>query len=74
MRWARPDDEIGAIGIMDLLDEAGVGDRDAWPVVEMGGEVVWVPGVRRIGWESGGETGYLSLVASEESVWGTSTR
>ncbi len=71
MRWARPEDVIGSTTVDHLLEAAGVAPSDRWPVVEMGGEVVWVPGVRRVGWESRPETGYLSLVASEESVWGT---
>ncbi len=74
MRWAGPGDRLGRLEVADLLAGAGLESSDRWPVVALGGRIVWIPGVRRAGWERRSETGYLSLIASEESVWGTSTR
>jgi tRNA(Ile)-lysidine synthase len=53
-RW-RAGDRLAASGghgprrVKRYLTEAGVAgsDRAGWPVVEQGGEIVWIPGVRR---------------------------
>ena len=53
-RW-RAGDRLAASGahgarrVKRYLTEAGVigSDRAGWPVVEQGGKIVWIPGVRR---------------------------
>lgn len=54
----------------DVLAESGVpaAARRAWPVVEVGGEVVWLPGVRRArsGWVRPATRRYLWAVATRE--------
>jgi tRNA(Ile)-lysidine synthase len=53
-RW-RAGDRLAPSGaqgprrVKRYLTEAGVtgGDREGWPVVEQGGKIVWIPGVRR---------------------------
>jgi tRNA(Ile)-lysidine synthase len=44
-----PSGAHGARRVKRYLTEAGVtgSDRVGWPVVEQGGEIVWIPGVRR---------------------------
>ena len=78
VRAARPGDRIGIGGgskpVSEALAEAGIppGERPGWPVVEIDGQVVWIPGVRRAGWRPEGGDGYFSAVAFEESEWRTS--
>lgn len=70
VRGATRDDRIAVPGgrkrVFDALGEGGVrgADRERWPVVTLGAEVVWVPGVRRVGWRPGDGERYLCAVAS----------
>ncbi len=54
----------------DVLAESGVpaAGRRGWPVVEVGGEVVWLPGVRRArsGWVRPATRRYLWAIATRE--------
>jgi tRNA(Ile)-lysidine synthetase-like protein len=64
----------GSKEVRRALAEAGVppGERGAWPVVEAGGEVVWIPGVRRApGWPGPDGDRYLSASVEEETEWRT---
>jgi tRNA(Ile)-lysidine synthase len=55
VRCWRPGDRLGAVGgraarrVKRYLSDAGVrgSERDGWPVVTVGDEIVWIPGVRR---------------------------
>ncbi len=57
--------------VESLLSGARIGGsrRSTWPVVRRGGEVVWIPGVRRVGWPPAGEARYLCVLATEENGW-----
>jgi tRNA(Ile)-lysidine synthase TilS/MesJ len=41
----------------------------SWPVVDLEGRLVWIPGVSRFRWENVGGDRYLCAVAEEESDW-----
>ena len=60
----------GSKAISDVLAEAkiGGGRRAGWPVVEVAGVIVWVPGVRRadVGWVGTATRRYLCLGAVQE--------
>ncbi len=74
VRPPRPGDRIpihgGSKAVTRVLAEAGVptAERLAWPVVECGGAVLWVPGVRRgaVGWVQATTTRYLWVSAARE--------
>lgn len=64
----------GSKEVRRALAEGGIplGERAAWPVVEAGGEVVWIPGVRRApGWPRPESGRYLSASVEEETEWTT---
>jgi tRNA(Ile)-lysidine synthase len=58
---------------IDALAERGVPteDRQTWPVLEVNGDVVWLPGVRRAhtGWVEDGAGRYLVVSAQREVRW-----
>lgn len=72
VRSPMPGDRIAVAGghkrVADALAEAAIQrqDRRRWPVVEVAGEIVWIPGVRRLGWQSTGRGRYLCAVATVE--------
>ena len=57
----------------DALSEARipVEERDGWPVLEVGGRVVWIPGVRRAyaGWVNDDTMGHVVASAAREETW-----
>lgn len=63
----------GGKRVADALSEARVprGERAAWPVLALGGEVVWVPGVRRAyrGWVEEDTMGHVLVEATREDRW-----
>ncbi|MGH8874188.1 MAG: tRNA lysidine(34) synthetase TilS, partial [Acidimicrobiia bacterium] len=77
LRAAGRRDQVTVLGgskqVVDALAEAGVPaeERTSWPVVAVGEEVLWVPGVRRArsGWVTGDTLRYLFLSAEREPAW-----
>ena len=77
VRSAHPDDRIamrrGRKRVMDALAEAGIAaaDRSAWPLLELDGEVLWVPGVRRAysGWVTADTMSYVEMSGTREARW-----
>lgn len=77
VRAAQGDDHValraGRKRVREALAEAGVPvpERRAWPVLEVGGDVLWVPGVRRAddGWVSADTGRYLVVSARREGRW-----
>ena len=77
VRRVRDEDRIAVAGgskrVADALSEARVplAERAGWPVLAMGGEVVWVPGVRRAyrGWVDEDTMGYVLVEATMEERW-----
>ena len=77
IRSARDDDRIvlpkGHKRVADAWPEARIppSDRPGWPVLEVAGEVVWIPGVRRAyrGWVGSDTLGYVSVSAISEDQW-----
>ena len=77
VRASRADDRMalrsGHKRVREALAEAGVpaSERAAWPVLEVGGDVLWVPGVRRAdaGWVSADTGRYLVVSARREGRW-----
>ena len=77
VRLAEADDRIalarGGKRVADALSEARIprAERPAWPVLAVGGEVVWVPGVRRAyrGWVNEDTMGYVLVEAMREDGW-----
>lgn len=61
----------GSKTVFEALREGGVAAtrRESFPVVLMDGEVIWIPGVRRVGWPRPTQSRYLSTFASEETEW-----
>ena len=63
----------GGKRVADALSEARVpkAERAGWPVLAIGGEVVWVPGVRRAyrGWVDEDTMGYVLVEATREERW-----
>lgn len=59
--------------VQDAMAEAGVAvaDRPGWPLLEVGGRVVWIPGVRRAytGWVTADTMSYVLISASREAAW-----
>lgn len=59
--------------VPDAMAEAGIAaaDRPAWPLLEVGGRVVWVPGVRRAyeGWVTADTIEYVLISATREAKW-----
>lgn len=74
VRASGPGDRIrihrGTKAVSEAFAEAGVApeERPARPVVECGGVIVWIPGVRRAdtGWVDGTTTRYLWVSATRE--------
>lgn len=77
IRAAAPDDRIamrrGRKRVFDALAEAGVPppDRAGRPVLEAGGRVVWIPGVRRAytGWAAGDTVCCIEVSTVQEEQW-----
>ena len=77
IRAAAADDRLAAGDghktARQALSEAGVPAplRSRWPVLEVGGRAVWVPGARRAdyGWVGEGDDGYLEVRAVREEQW-----
>lgn len=75
VRASRAGDRIdigtGSKPVREALAEAGVPPerRDGWPVVEVDGVVVWIPGVRRAPFVGPPPERYLCAVAWEEPAW-----
>ena len=77
VRAVGDDDRIamarGGKRVADALSEARIprAERAAWPVLAVGGEVVWVPGVRRAyrGWIGEDTMGYVLVEATREDRW-----
>lgn len=74
VRSSTPGDRIAVAGghkrVADALAEAAIQreDRRRWPVVEVAGEIVWIPGVRRLSWQSGDRDRYLCAVATVDEL------
>ncbi len=76
VRRVRAGDRIalghGSKRVLDALAEAGVPpwERPGWPVLETGGRILWIPGVRRAAGSLREDAdGYLSVIVSEEERW-----
>lgn len=77
IRPASPDDRIamrrGRKRVFDALAESGIPPRAraGRPVLEAGGQVVWIPGVRRAytGWAAGNTVCYVEVSAVREEQW-----
>ena len=77
VRPAGGDDRIamarGGKRVADALSEARIptAERPGWPVLAVGGEVLWVPGVRRAyrGWVDEDTMGYVEVEATREGRW-----
>ncbi len=77
VRPVEVDDRIamarGGKRVVDALSEARIprAERAGWPVLAIGGEVVWVPGVRRAyrGWVDEDTMGYVLVEATREERW-----
>jgi tRNA(Ile)-lysidine synthase len=76
VRPLRHDDRVAVPGghalLVDVMASAGVdrADRDSWPVVMSGGDLLWVPWVRVIGPGVGqSTTRYLWLAALRGEPW-----
>ena len=63
----------GGKRVADALSEARIplDERAGWPVLAVGGEVLWVPGVRRAyrGWVDEDTMGYVLVEATREDRW-----
>ena len=63
----------GHKGAMESMAEAEIAasERQAWPVLEISDEVLWIPGVRRAfsGWVTGDTGRYLVVTALREEHW-----
>ena len=55
--------------VREIIAEHGITAGERWPVVVRDGKVVWIPGVKRIGWPVDADRGYLCAVATEEELW-----
>ncbi len=54
----------------DEIRQAGARTQSGpWPAVDLDGELVWIPGIRRSRWRNQEADGYLCAVADEESDW-----
>lgn len=77
IRPASPDDRIamrrGRKRVFDALAESGIPPRAraGRPVLEAGGRVVWIPGVRRAytGWAAGDTIRFVEVSAVREEQW-----
>lgn len=77
IRPASPDDRIamrrGRKRVFDALAESGIPTRAraGRPVLEAGGRVVWIPGVRRAytGWAAGDTIRFVEVSAVREEQW-----
>jgi tRNA(Ile)-lysidine synthetase-like protein len=75
IRGAVPGDRIEIVGghksVLDALADAGVPKhlRSSWPVVEIDGEVAWVPGVRRAVSAGSRADRYLWATVTEDAAW-----
>lgn len=77
IRPASPDDRIamrrGRKRVFDALAESGIPPRAraGHPVLEAGGRVVWIPGVRRAytGWAAGDTISSVEVSAVREEQW-----
>lgn len=77
IRAASPDDRIamrrGRKRVFDALAESGIPPRAraGRPVLEAGGRVVWIPGVRRAytGWAAGNTIRFVEVSAVREEQW-----
>ncbi len=77
VRPAGGDDRIamarGGKRVADALSEARIpsAERPGWPVLAVGGAVVWVPGVRRAyrGWVDKDTMGYVEVEVTREGRW-----
>jgi tRNA(Ile)-lysidine synthase len=78
VRAAAPGDRVVVAGgtkpVVEVVAEAGVAPRrrGGWPVVEIEGRIVWIPGVRRTGWAGAEARRYLWAVAREDDWWDAS--
>lgn len=59
--------------VLDAIAEAGMApaDRSEWPLLEVDGRVVWIPGVRRAysGWVTADSTSYVLVSVTWEARW-----
>ena len=77
VRAVRAGDRIelrdGSKPVVEALADAGVPprERDAWPLVEAGGRILWVVGVRTAApaWVSASTNGYLWMITAWENGW-----
>ncbi|MEX1279929.1 MAG: tRNA lysidine(34) synthetase TilS [Acidimicrobiia bacterium] len=75
LRGADPEDRIAIVGghkpVGDALAEVGVPVelRTAWPVVEEGGRIVWLPLARRAAGPAPRSGRYLGVHATDEEGW-----
>ena len=77
IRRARRDDRMamrrGRKRAHDAMAEAGIPrrERDSWPVLEVDGRVLWIPGVRRAfsDWVTSDTIGHVLVSATREGTW-----
>ncbi len=77
LRSVEPGDRLamrsGSKDARQALAEAHIppSDRDGWPLLEIGGRAMWLPGVRRAdaGWVSDHTRRYLVVTAQREGTW-----
>ncbi len=63
----------GHKSVFDAMSEVGVGadERKSWPILDVDGDVLWIPGVRRSysGWVSDGTRRYVVVSVQREERW-----
>ena len=77
IRKPTPDDRIamrsGRKRVHYAMAEAGIpaADRPVWPLLYVGGRVIWIPGVRRAyeGWVTADTMSYVLISATREATW-----
>lgn len=77
IRRVRRDDRVamrnGRKGAREAMAEAGIPgqERDSWPVLEVDGRVLWIPGVRRAfsDWVTSDTIGHVLVSATREGTW-----
>ena len=73
VRAVHSGDRVTGRRALSALADAGIGAelRKSWPVVTLGGDPVWLPGVRARVWPAHHSSRYLCLVAVREPNWQT---
>ncbi len=71
VRALRREDRFGDRPAWDALAGVSSASRRAWPAIQLDGELVWIPGLRRMdaGWLRPEDQGYRWLAADRRDVW-----